>query len=463
MPCIRCSAAILLALAFVFVSPFSSSAPIELIVTGSSTWQPFSFINQNNQPDGIMVDYWKQYGKVNNIAITFHLLPWSESLDYAQNSSNVIHGGLGYTSDRAKYLTFSGELPLRPYNVNLFVKKDFPLYELEKLNSTIVGTVKESTKHAFMLSRIPEENIRQYPTFGALKNAAHRGEINVFIDDLSTALYNMRHTGNAGLFTPRRKLYSFPLHFAVGKSFKYNMGKIENDLDNINQKEINAIYNKWLPENNLDTEDFELNKYAQYALLTSALLLLLFGLFSYKNRLTRKTHELTCAVKALNDSKEKLKHAVQNDALTGAKSRHQFFIHLSEKRFSSTPYVVAVVGIDALKQINKIYGQDIGDIALKHLATQLRVQLPANTMLARLGGGEFGISFDNYDLIQATNKLQRIQNTLKQNSLNIDQQLITVQFYTGLACCPDESENIETLVQLATMRMRTTKATASII
>lgn len=457
MRCIRRFTAATLAFVLLFVSPLSYSASKPLIVTGSSTWQPFSFINQDGQPDGIMVDYWKLYSKANQIEVIFHLLPWSESLKYTRNTPNVIHGGLGYTTDRAKLLVFSRQLPLKPYNVNLFVQKDIPFNNLYLLNSTTVGTVKESTKHAFLLSRIPEQNIKQFPTFGSLNEAAYRGEVDVFIDDLSSALYDMRHTGNTGLFTSRSKLYSFPLHFALGKISKQDISNIEQGLDNISKKDVLAIYDKWFPENKRHSNLAWLNKTTWLMLFFSSMLLLIIGLVGYRKGLKFKTSELQSAVQALLDSKKQLKTAAQSDAITGAKTRHQFFTHLNEKRFSSNSHVIAVLRIDELKFINRKYGQDVGDIALKHLATQLRLQLPINTMLARLGAGEFGIVFEIADTFEVTQKLDRLQNALNLNPLFIDQQVIPVQFHSGIASSIFDSHNGETLVQLATTRMRATK------
>lgn len=443
------------------LSPFTCAETQRLIVTGSSTWQPFSFINELGEPDGIMVDFWRLYGNVNNVAITFELKPWSDSLDYVRTTPGVVHGALGYTSDRAKTLTFSRELPLKDYKVNLFVQKDLPFDALHALDSTVIGTVKDSTKHAFLQSRIPEQNIRLFPTFSSLNDAAYRGEIDVFIDDLNTALYEMRHSGHRGLFTPRQTLYSFPLHFAVSKDALAMVAEIERGLDNITQEDVEAIYNKWLPQNKQHSTQSWLDKTLQYLIFTALLIIATVGLLFYHCLLKNRTVALKNAIKALKDSKRQLECATQNDPLTGAKTRHQFFAALSEKRFSLSPYVVAVLDIDRLKQINENYGQDVGDMALKHLATQLRLQLPRDTLYARLSGGKFAILFELSDSSQAQRKLQQLQKMLQLSLLYIDQQKVPLTFSAGTASYPYDGENGEGLVQIATTRMRANKPTAS--
>ncbi|KXF80304.1 transporter substrate-binding domain-containing diguanylate cyclase [Enterovibrio coralii] len=457
MPSARQFAAISLTL-LSYLFPISSMAESKpLIVTGSSTWQPFSFINRDGEADGIMVDYWRLYAKVNNLDIEFNLLPWSESLQYVANTKNVVHGGLGYTGSRAKTLSFSRELPLRHYNVSLFVQKDLPFDDLHLLDSAVVGTVKDSTKHAFLMSRMPEENIKLFPTFGSLNDAAYRGDVDVFIDDLSTALYDMRHTGNSGEFTARRKLYSFPLHFAVNKDSHDSLASIENGLDKIDLDDVKAIYDKWLPQNKLHYALPWLNKHAQLTILVSFMVLMVVGLFFYRKLLKSRTEELKSAVEALKSSEERLECAVQSDALTGAKTRHQFYNLLAEKRFSPSPYVVAVLDIDSLKQINESFGQDVGDMALRHLAKLVRLQFSGSTVVARLGGGEFGVLFDLTESSQALKRIKQLQKVLQLSPLHIDQQNIPVKFSEGIACYPYDGEDGETLVTIATTRMRANK------
>ncbi|MEZ8083017.1 transporter substrate-binding domain-containing diguanylate cyclase [Enterovibrio norvegicus] len=454
---IRQFVAISLTLLFLFASPLSLASPKQLTITGSSTWQPFSYINREGKPDGIMIDYWRLYGAINDVDITFKLLPWSESLTYAATHPGVVHGGLGYTGERAKVLAFSRELPLQRYNVNLFVQKDLPFDDLKVLDSVIVGSVSQSAKHAFLSARIPEKNIKIFSTFGALNEAAYRGEIDVFIDDLNTALYDMRHTGNMGLFTPRGKLYSFPLHFAVSKSAQENIAIIEHGLHRIDEQDVQKIYDKWMPPNKMHLALPWLDKHSQHLIFASAMLLLITGLIFYRRLLNNRTEQLRAMVEALKDSNERLENAVQNDMLTGAKTRHQFFTQLADKRFSPTPYVVAVVDIDMLKHINESYGQDIGDMALKHLSMHLRLQMSSRALYARLGGGQFAVLFDLSDNSQATRKIQQLQNALQLSPLHIDQLVVPVKVSAGVACYPYDSEDGESLVRIATSRMRANK------
>ncbi len=441
-----------------FFSSGVKSETYAFTVTGASTWKPFSFINEKGEPDGIMVDYWRLYAKENKVKIRFDLRPWGESLDYVVNTPDVIHGGLGYTSDRARALVFSSELPLKHYKVYLFAQKDFPLDDLHSIESAIIGTVSRSTKHAFLTAQISEKNTHIFSDFGSLNKAAYEGQIDVFIDDLSSALYDMRITDNRGLFTPRRKLYSFPLHFALSKKAKARLAELEEGISRIKQKDIDAIYDKWLTKSDLQQSEYYLNKTTKSATISLFFVLGGIGLLAYRKRFKHSLAELKTTITALNDSNERLRFIVQNDPITGARTRHQFFSKLNELRFTPSPYVIAVLGIEHLKFINHAYGQDIGDMALKHFATQMRLLLCNKATIARLGGTKFAILFELSDQSQATKSLQKLKIARQLKSFYIDQQLIPIEFCYGVASYPNDSLNNEELVRIAKEKMRSNRA-----
>ena len=53
--------------------------------------------------------------------------------------------------------------------------------------------------------------------------------------------------------------------------------------------------------------------------------------------------------------------------------------------------VLAILDIDHFKQINDTYGHDAGDKALIDLTHLVKLELPANAMIGRMGGEEFAI------------------------------------------------------------------------
>lgn len=80
------------------------------------------------------------------------------------------------------------------------------------------------------------------------------------------------------------------------------------------------------------------------------------------------------------------------DPLTGLSNRRVFMEQASRlTRSSDNKVSVALLDIDHFKQINDRYGHAGGDVALTEVAEILRGSAPADAIIARLGGEEFGI------------------------------------------------------------------------
>lgn len=82
-------------------------------------------------------------------------------------------------------------------------------------------------------------------------------------------------------------------------------------------------------------------------------------------------------------------HLANHDTLTGLVNRRAWFAHATERR----PTAIAIFDIDHFKRVNDTYGHPAGDSVLCSVAERLRLALPADALLGRLGGEEFGVLF----------------------------------------------------------------------
>jgi diguanylate cyclase (GGDEF)-like protein/PAS domain S-box-containing protein len=88
-----------------------------------------------------------------------------------------------------------------------------------------------------------------------------------------------------------------------------------------------------------------------------------------------------------------LKNLANSDVLTGVGNR-RYFLEEGKREYSrakryAQPLSLVMMDIDKFKNINDTYGHDVGDIALKALATICVGTLRASDLFARLGGEEF--------------------------------------------------------------------------
>ncbi len=96
---------------------------------------------------------------------------------------------------------------------------------------------------------------------------------------------------------------------------------------------------------------------------------------------------------ALLKSYQRLKHVAITDQLTGLYNRHYIFSKLEEeikraRRFKKG-LCVMLLDIDNFKQINDVYGHDVGDRVLQVVAQVLRKNVRQVDTVGRLGGEEF--------------------------------------------------------------------------
>ena len=121
------------------------------------------------------------------------------------------------------------------------------------------------------------------------------------------------------------------------------------------------------------------------------------------------------------------------DALTHLANRRAFDRMAGQWLNSSgTPVLLAIVDLDNLKTLNDTGGHQLGDLALKRVATALRASVRAKDLVARIGGDEFALVAAGLSIEQAQVRLQRVVSELAAMPLDPDTHF-RVSVTTGLA------------------------------
>lgn len=121
----------------------------------------------------------------------------------------------------------------------------------------------------------------------------------------------------------------------------------------------------------------------------------------------------------------KREHALQeSDALTGLYNRRGFSARLLEELGDRrhAPLAVALIDEDGLKAINDRHGHATGDLALCRIAAALKANQRASDTAARFGGDEFALLMPDTTPEGARALLQRVQETLDANPLELSSQ-----------------------------------------
>ena len=167
-----------------------------------------------------------------------------------------------------------------------------------------------------------------------------------------------------------------------------------------------------------------------------------------------KAHEATEAAHKLAES------MARHDPLTGLPNRRVFAETLQtavgRAARGSVGYAVLIVDLDRFKPVNDVYGHAAGDDVLMEIATRLGGLTRKSDSVARLGGDEFGFILDCVMPEEPTTAAVVIAERIiasVEKPIKIGEQSVEVGASIGIAICPADGTDPETLLRAADMAM----------
>lgn len=138
-----------------------------------------------------------------------------------------------------------------------------------------------------------------------------------------------------------------------------------------------------------------------------------------------------------------LQHQAITDPLTGLYNRRHFeSLYERERqraRRDGTPLSLCLVDLDYFKRVNDEYGHEVGDRVLQFVAALLESGLRQSDIIGRLGGEEFVLLLPNTDLEEARELLERLRQTLhEQSATGIKESLEVRATFSAAPASPSE-------------------------
>ena len=145
------------------------------------------------------------------------------------------------------------------------------------------------------------------------------------------------------------------------------------------------------------------------------------------------------------------------DPLTKLYNRHyfdeQFQVYKRRAKRYDEKFHLVLFDVDNLKIINDVYGHTVGDIAIKHIASEIQIKTRKADVIARYGGDEFIGLFIGTSPDALRKKIQQIQEDVKLNPLVVNEKIVKLSFSFGVSSYPIEGENLSELLEIADKRM----------
>jgi diguanylate cyclase (GGDEF)-like protein len=432
--------------------------PDRLVVANSASWVPYSFLDQEGQPRGILVDLWRLFAEANNIEVEFKLVDWADSIELVRTGAAHLHGGLMETEARNEILYF---FPTEIFRIRslVFMREEIAFRDLAALTSVPVGVVTASAEEDFLRTNFSNLGLKAYPNSQQLVEAAVAGDIQVFVSDYPTGYYHLITLQALDQFDTGPTLFTRPIFAATQLGDSAILARIDAGTKKLSRREIQRVYRRWfIPKEPLPA--WVVPTTATVVLLT---LFTAVGLhfLALRRTIKTKTMALQSTVHELEAANARLDRLARTDALTNMPNRLAFFQiaprEIARASRYSRPLSLAILDLDHFKAVNDQYGHDAGDAALKHITQTVSAQLRPSDVFARIGGEEFAVVLPETEPQTATRLLERILEEVTRTPLRYEDNQIALSFSAGVTGFY-QGVTIDTLIKHADVALYKCKA-----
>lgn len=266
----------------------TNTTPTVIRVVTDNNYPPYTFLDSNNNIQGIAVDQWRLFEEKTGIPVTITGLPWGEAQERLLAGDFDVIETMGYTDERARSYDF-----LTPYSrvdVPIFFNKDIPgISGPDSLSGFVVAVQSGDSVIPILRSR-NVTSLKEYTTYEDIIRDAKAGTIHVFCMDRPSAMYFMHKYDIATEFHATAPLYSTDVHRAVRKGSPL-LPVLSSGFARISPAEYRAVEDKWLGTPLVDPD---LLHYVLMLLLIFAALLIGLGIwiFTLRRAVAAHTREL---------------------------------------------------------------------------------------------------------------------------------------------------------------------------
>ena len=281
-------------------------------------YPPYIFRDTEGNLQGILVDQWKLWSKATGVEANLYAMDWADALKGMQAGHYDVIDTAFQNEERDTWLDFS-----EPY-----VTIDVPIFHSNKIGGItdaaslrdFTVAVKAGDACIPILKEAGVLKIEEYPSYGAIIDAAKSGNVTVFVADEPAALYFLYQKGIAREFSRSQSLYSGQFHRAVKKSDAAMLALVERGFSQIPSEELHKIDDKWFGR---ESTLIYISYYLEFILAAIAfvgVIILWVSLWNLRLRkeVRKKTQELLREKELLNITLQSIGDGVVATGVNGA-------------------------------------------------------------------------------------------------------------------------------------------------
>lgn len=148
-----------------------------------------------------------------------------------------------------------------------------------------------------------------------------------------------------------------------------------------------------------------------------------------------------------------LTYYATHDSLTGLVNRREFEDRLGQALLSArqngSVHALCFMDLDHFKIVNDTCGHDAGDELLRQVASLLKYKIREGDTLARVGGDEFGLLLENYQLDRALEIAHLLCETIRAFRFSWSGKTFTIGASIGIVVINRGSDNVSSVLSRA--------------
>ncbi|MBP9148267.1 MAG: PAS domain S-box protein [Rhodoferax sp.] len=281
-----------------------------ITVVLDDNYPPYISRDSKGELQGILKDYWALWQQRTGIGVNLQAMDWALAQRRMQAHQADVIDTMFQTPERQQTLDFTP--PYARIDVAIFFHRSISgIVDTSSLRGFTVG-VKDGDACIDTLGTTPDVQLKRYPSYTGVIDAAQSGEIRVFCMDEPPAVYLLNQRGLADSYRQSAPIASGEFHRAVHKGNTHLMAALAQGFALISPDEIRVIEEKWLGTRVKTTRQSPYVRYLGYgALAASALTLMMFlWNLSLRRKVQQKTRSLTESLEALSQTRQVLEHAL---------------------------------------------------------------------------------------------------------------------------------------------------------
>ncbi len=216
-----------------------------LVISIDNNYYPLTFVNEQGQAAGLLVDVWHLWAEKTGRQVTFRASTWGGTLQALRSGEADIHSGLFKSEQRATWIDFS--LPFYGISSALFYASGDTEYRgLADLEDKPVGAV----KGAFQANYLREQgvsNVLLFDTRREMIGALREGRIQAFLSEVPTTQAALDQLSRAGgIESSDEMLFSKRIYAGVLKGDSALLEWVNAGLSAISDEEFSALERRWI-------------------------------------------------------------------------------------------------------------------------------------------------------------------------------------------------------------------------